>query len=114
MTLIDSLSIPNSRSFSYEVSERSLGAGNPTHQSGPAIAPAATSSNQYSTTLSKYTFLRVSSRSGTEYRRSHAENLVTTSASDVQLIPPMAENSIPSIEPPLWVPWSSPFLSESS
>ncbi|PBK80512.1 hypothetical protein ARMGADRAFT_1020888 [Armillaria gallica] len=77
----DTLSLPPS----YEVSERSLGAGNRTHQSRPTIASATTSSHQYSTTLSN-----------------HAENLVTTSAGDVQLIPPMAENSIPSIDPPLY------------
>ncbi|PBK80499.1 hypothetical protein ARMGADRAFT_1171883 [Armillaria gallica] len=77
----DTLSLPPS----YEVSERSLGAGNPTHQSGPAIATAAISSHQYLTTLSN-----------------HADNLVTTSTDDVQLMPPMPENTVPSIEPPLY------------
>ncbi|SJL18189.1 uncharacterized protein ARMOST_21767 [Armillaria ostoyae] len=72
---------------SYEVSERSLGAGNPVSHSRPPIgtATATTSSHQYPTTLSN-----------------RAENLVTTSTGDVQLMPPMAENSIASIEPPLY------------
>ncbi|KAK0196346.1 hypothetical protein F5146DRAFT_662 [Armillaria mellea] len=77
----DTLSLPPS----YEVSELSLGAGNPTHHTGPLIGTSTTSSQHYPATLS-----------------SHAENLVTTSAGDVQLMPPMTENYIRSIEPPLY------------